>query len=102
MINNLLNRKQKKTINNFKTESEIITGDENISNAFNNFFVEIGPKLAVNIPPSDIYSTEYVRPCVTEFNFTAITKTVLAATIKQIHSNKAPGLDKFSNKLIKL
>ncbi len=37
-----------------------------------------------------------------KFNFTAITKTVLAATIKQIHTNKAPGLDKISNKLIKL
>jgi hypothetical protein len=29
-------------------------------------------------------------------------KQVLAATIKQFHSNKAPGLDKISNKLIKL
>ncbi len=103
LINNLLNKKQKKTtINNLKIESETITGDENISNAFNNFFVEIGPKLAANIPPSDIDPTEYVRPCITEFNFTAITKTVLAATIKQIHTNKAPGLDKISNKLIKL
>ena len=73
-----------------KTESEIITGDENISNAFNNFFVGIGPKLAANIPPSDIDPTECVRTCITKFNFTAITKTVLAATIKQIHSNKAP------------
>ena len=85
-----------------KIESETITGDENISNAFNNFFVEIGPKLAANIPLSDIDPTEYVRPCITEFNFTATTKTVLAATIKQIHTNKAPGLDKISNKLIKL
>ena len=65
------------------------------------FFVEIGPKLAANIPPSDIDPIEYVRPCHTEFNYTAITKTVLATTINQIHPNKAPGLDKISNKLIK-
>ena len=102
LINKLLNKNQKRTtINNLKAGSENIRGEENISNAFNNFFVEIGPKLVANIPPSDTDPIEYVRPCHTEFNYTAITKTVLATTINQIHPNKAPGLDKISNKLIK-
>ena len=91
-IKKLLNKNQKITsINNLKAGTKNITGEENISNAFNNFFVEIGPKLVANIPPSDTDPIEYVRPCHTKFNYTAITKTVQATTINQIHPNKAPG-----------
>ena len=101
-INKLLNKTQKTTtINNIKMGEKNITDNEGISNAFNNFFIEVGPKLASNIPPSDVNPIELVRHSNKEFNFTPITKTELAAAINQLHINKAPGLDNISNKLIK-
>ena len=103
-INKLLNKNQKTTTtNNIKVGEKNITDNESISNAFNNFFIEIGPtcKLASNIPPSDVDPTEFVRPSDMEFNFIPITKPVLATAINQLNISKASGLDNISNKLIK-
>ena len=54
-INKLLNHKTVKTqtINNIKFGDQNITGDINIANTINNYFVEIGPKLASVISPTD-------------------------------------------------
>ena len=39
--------------NEFENKSESITGDEHIANGFNNYFVNVGPSLANNIPSTD-------------------------------------------------
>ena len=37
-----------------------ITGDENITNVFNNYFVNVGPSLADNIPATDTHFSQYL------------------------------------------
>ena len=39
--------------NEFENKGESITGDEHIANGFNNYFVNVGPSLADNIPATD-------------------------------------------------
>ena len=103
-INKLLNHKTVKnqTINNIKLGDQNITGDINIANTINNYFAEIGPKLASVIPPTDIDPTKLIQPCSSEFNLRTITTTELIQTIGKTNLNKAPGLDKIPIKLIKL
>ncbi len=56
-----LKKKSKTTsINELIINHNKITGDKNIANEFNNFFCEIGPQLAENIPPSDFDPLRYV------------------------------------------
>ena len=103
LINKLLNRTTKtNSINNIKTGDQNITDDVDIANTFNNFFVEIGPKLASDIPPTDTDPIQFIQPCRSEFNLSIISKTKLRQIIGKINLNKAPGLDKIPNKLIKL
>ena len=40
--------------NEFENKGEFITRDEHIANGFNNYFVNVGPSLADNIPATDI------------------------------------------------
>ena len=103
-INKLLNHKTVKTqtINNIKFGDQNITGDINIANTINNYFVEIGPKLASVISPTDIDPIQPIQPCRSEFNLRTITTTELIQTIGKTNLNKAPGLDKIPIKLIKL
>ena len=77
-------------------------GFATFTNTFNNFFVEIGPKLASDIPPTDTDPIQFIQPCRSEFNLSTISKTKLSQIIGKINLNKAPGLDKIPNKLIKL
>ncbi|CAB3997753.1 Hypothetical predicted protein [Paramuricea clavata] len=103
-INKLLNHKTVKTqtINNIKFGDQNITGDINIANTINNYFVEIGPKLASVISPTDIDPIQPIQPCRSEFNLRTITTTELIQKIGKTNLNKAPGLDKMPIKLIKL
>ena len=45
--------------NELKNKGESITGDEHIANGFNNYFVNVGPSLADNIPATDIQFSQY-------------------------------------------
>ena len=38
----------------------IHTGDEHIANGFNNYFVNVGPSLADNIPATDTQFSQYL------------------------------------------
>ncbi len=79
----MLNHKTVKnqTINNIKLGDQNITGDINIANAINNYWAEIGPKLASVIPPTDIDPTKLIQPCSSELNLRTITTTELRAKV---------------------
>ena len=52
LLNSIINKK-KKTMqvgHEFENKGESITGDEHIANGFNDYFVNVGPSLADNIP----------------------------------------------------
>ena len=46
--------------NEFENKVESITGDEHIANGFNNYFVNVGPSLADNIPATDTQFSQYL------------------------------------------
>ena len=46
--------------NEFENKGESITGDENIANGFNNYFVNVGPSLANKIPATDTHFSQYL------------------------------------------
>ena len=44
----------------FENKGESITGDEHIAKGFNNYFVNVGPSLADNIPAADAQFSQYL------------------------------------------
>ena len=72
-INELLNRKSKTTkINQIIINDKAIVGDEEIANKFNEYFSEIGKKLAEEIPDNDFDPLHYVTPVSNSFTFQTI------------------------------
>ena len=71
IINSLINKQSKS--NTYSTEfisnGNIVRGDKNIANGFNNFLVDIGPALADNIPKTDDVFTQYLSVNVTDTMF---------------------------------
>ena len=89
------------TINQVNVNGTDITGDVNVAEEFNDFFCSIGPKLANNIPPTNIDHLSYMTPVSTSFDFQDITNEELRSAIKNMKTSKSPGLDKISVKLLK-
>ncbi len=62
LLNSIINTK-KKTMqvgNQFEKKGESITGNEHIENAFNKYFVNVGPSLPDNIPATDTQFSQYL------------------------------------------
>ena len=89
------------SIKEITVNGNMVTGDENIANEFNEFFSTIGPKLAKISIPNKLDPLHFVSPKTELFNFEAITNEQLSAALKKLKMNKASGLDKISNKLLK-
>ena len=101
-INHLLNRKTTTTtINQITVNGQTITGNDNIANEFNNYFCEIGPKLAQTIPPSNVDPLQYITANSNKFTFRQISPVELCRILDGIKLGKAAGLDKITNKLLK-
>ena len=80
-----------------------ITGSKNIADKFNEYFTEIGPKLArsidtVNKAPFDSYLT---TPCAASFNFTYISPDDIVKIIRNLRPKSSAGYDNISTKLLK-
>ena len=62
LLNSIINKKKKTMLlgNEFEKNGEPITGNENIANGFNNYFVNVGPSLADNIPATDTHFLQYL------------------------------------------
>ena len=74
-MNKLLNRKSKTTkINRIIINDKAIVGDEEIVNKFNEYFSEIGKKLAEEIPDNDFDPLHYVTPVSNSFTFQTISE----------------------------
>jgi hypothetical protein len=60
------------TINQITVNGQTITGNDNIANEFNNYFCEIGPKLAQTIPSSNVDPLQYITANSNKFAFRQI------------------------------
>lgn len=96
-------KKSKPDIPNvFMDNGQIFTGDREIAEGFNNFFVNIGPNLAKKIQESDTKFSDYLSNPVDEtFTFANVTPTIVFETLNHIKSKSSAGTDSVSSKLLK-
>ena len=107
-LNNLLGRnKQTKLPDFFKDpDGNKITGSNKIANNFNDFFTNIGTKLANKINPPD---SDYVSPLKSKnktknsiFSKTPTNTDEIIKITKNLKSSNSSGIDDISTKLLKM
>ena len=84
----------------------IIDGQEifdqgKITNCFNKFFVDIGPKLASMIPESQTKFDQYLNPHQTLMGEANLTDDEIKETLRSLKPNKSPGYDNISSSVVK-
>ena len=99
----MVQKKQKDQIPDFfKCNGQIINDCLEISNGFNNFFSQVGPKLASEIPPTDINFKSYLpRENPINFEFSRISEIDILKICNQLKPKLSSGVDFISNKLLK-
>ena len=89
--------------NIFKTDDgDVVTEPDNISNSFNNFFVEVGPKLAS--PNTELSGKYYFEYLLNPTQKSLFMKPIVADEVVKITSkhyqNKSPGHDGFGSLIV--
>ena len=72
-----------------------------IANKFNEYFTQIGPRLAGNIDIANkrSYESYLGNPCEVEFNFTRTTSEEIVEIISKMKPKSSSGLDSISCRL---
>ena len=107
MINNLLGKNSKSTIiNEIRTDRNVILTDRNlIANKLNDYFVNIGPSLAIGVEENHTSAGVTNRGDLeynTTFCFSDISVHQVLNNLKQLVTSKATGVDKIPAKVLKL
>ena len=80
----------------------MVSGDENISNAMNNYFVYVGEKLAAKFDKEYAFTDRLPTfQNIADFSFAQITESEVMKEIETLNAKKAMGLDEISLKVIK-
>jgi len=104
LINNLTGRKVGKSTN----ISEVKVGDTSVTNpnqmadVFNSHFTSIGQKLASTIEQSSTSPNEYLIPSKESFAIQPPSEELVCKLLRGIDVNKAVGLDKIPNRILKI
>ena len=87
----------------FSLNDEYITDKNDIANAFNNFFVNIGQNMARNISSQNISFNSYLTGNITSrLHFQSVTELDLISIIKELKDKKSSGHDGISTKTVKI
>ena len=104
IINGLLGKKSKNAmINNLKVNGETLTDASSIADALNEYFVNVGPKLADQISESEVNPVDFLdqaEPSV--FRFRRINVDEVSKLIAGLKMNKATGLDQIPARALKV
>ena len=91
-ISDILSKSSKKSnpIKQLKINNNIIKDSNRICNYFNDFFVNIGPNLALNIKPTkDIHLTSYLKKVVsTSFHFDLVNESDVIKIAQSLKNKK--------------
>jgi len=103
IISELLNRKSHDSLPPvFRNGDLNVNGEENIARGFNTFFSNVGANLARQIPPSNKHYTEYMGPQNhTNFFLYPTDKNEIEIIVNGFNSNKSPGHDEISSRVLK-
>ena len=108
LINNLTGKSHK---SNYVTEIELDNGSvvsgSDISEAFNDYFINIGPKLAAESTSNSINNDvdKYLKNSKLNlpfFNFSDISIEDVLSTLKHLQTSKSTGLDNIPAKMLKI
>ena len=103
-INDIMGRgKKQPKQNKFKDkQGKFVTNPQDISNKFNDFFVNIGPKLAKNIQNTGKNYFDYLQsPLSTSMYMKPVVEMEIIKIIEQFDPNKSAGYDGIGNFIIK-
>ena len=87
-------------ITSILAEGSLFTSPNDIATALNNFFVNIGKKLADRIIPISV-NDDSISRVDSIFSIQTISETFVTKAIKQLKPNKAAGLDKIDARLLR-
>ena len=103
VIKSILNKKRKSTSNSLVCDGKVSTDSLQIANTFNDFFVEIGPKLANLAPQSNTDFRTYLSdPNPKSLFLSPVSQREIYNIVMRFGNNKAPGLDECSPKIVKI
>ena len=101
-LNSLLGKKSKNTIvRNIKVEGHDITEPKKIAELFNNYFVNVGPSLANEIPATSSKPEANITHTSSTFQFQPISGSAVREVINKLKAGKATGMDKIPAEVIK-
>ena len=87
----------------FRHNGQVLNSSGEIAEAFNDFFVNVGPNLACKIPQSVRSFNSYLgTPIKENFTFQRITRTMVVEMCGKLKPKASFGLDCISTKLLKL
>lgn len=104
LINSIISRKKHRESlpKIFFDEIKSYENSQDIANGFNDFFINIGEKLAANIPHSNKHFSDYLgNRTEKEFLFPIITNELILKTLSKLKSKKSAGEDNISMYLLK-
>ena len=104
VINEVLGREKNRESlpDYFISKGHILSGSFDIAQGFNNFFSNIGPELASQIPLSGKNFSDYLSEEVKEnFIFANITEEIILDNLKKIKTKNSAGPDNISSRLLK-
>ena len=86
----------------FKRNESLITDPTEISNNFNEYFVNVGPNLAAKIPIRDVHFSTFLGERSSNSIFLeAVTEKEVEFEISQLNGKKSSGYDEIPPKLVK-
>ena len=90
-------------INNLKVNGETLTDASSIADALNQYFVNVGPKLADQIHESEVNPVYFLdQPEPSVFRFRRIDVNEVSKLIAGLKTNKATGLDQIPARALKV
>ena len=103
-INSIIGRRKNRSVQStFKTEqAEKLTDPKKISDAFNTFFVDIGPKLASKIQHTGKNYFDYLNQPASSCMYTKpVVPEEVVKIIAKFNQNKSPGHNDIGNMIVK-
>ena len=92
------------TVKELKLNDAIISNSSELSNAFNDHFYTIGPRLVNKIPPTANNNLSYINNINVnnnEFSFSSTNCSIVFSHLNKLCRSKATGLDNISAKIVR-